>query len=88
MPPLMLSLPKIVTGLLQLRQTVAAVMVAVRVAGKAKGVARAGVEGAGNVVPWNGGLKLQIGALQQVVGVVRSGTVLMMTPAVGRSFAT
>ena len=68
--------------------TVTAVTVAARVNGKAKGVAMVDVEGAGDVAPWSGGLSLLIGALRPVVGVVHSGTGLMMTPVVGELFAT
>ena len=71
----MLLLPQIVTGLLRLSQTVTPVM-----------VAGAGVEGAGSVAPWSGGLKLQIGAPQLVVGVVLSVTGLMTTQVNGEPY--
>ena len=84
----MLLLRSFVIGgpLLSLRVT--AVTVAARVVGKEKGVAMVDVEGAGDEAPWSGGLSLLIGALRPVVGVVHSGTGLMMTPTVGEVFAT
>ena len=63
------------TGFATLSQTAAAVVEAARRAGKAVGVAKVIGKGAGNVVPWNGGLSLHIGIPQLVeVDVVGTGT--------------
>ena len=87
-PPLMPFLQKTEIGSPLLSLTVTAVTVAARVNGKAKGVAMVDVEGAGIVALWSGGQSTLIGALIPVVGVVHSGTGLMMTPVVGELFAT
>ena len=75
------------TGLQTLSQTATAVMEAARRAGKAVGVAKVSGEGAGNVVPWNGGLSHPIGDPQLAeVGVVGTGP--MMIQVGGSPYAT
>ena len=71
------------TGLPTLSQTATAVMEAARKAGRALDVAKVRGEGVGNVAPWSGGLRDQIGDPQQeVVGVSGTGTMTLQVVGV------